>query len=153
MPFHSSSRLICRNLVFLRHLGLGIDSEIIAPKWERALGTHFASRHWNCFLLTSAFCPSPLHAAPSSLMEVLVFAPACGPPPDSGGLVCHQLASRCLPRSFLPQFSVWSICMCLPALGLPVPVHVRNSDLVCTVYVLACRFGRREPGLLLGQGL
>lgn len=74
----------------------------------------------------------------SSLMEVLVFAPACGSPPDSGGLVCYQLASRCLPWGFL-AWSVWSRFLasaCSFLLGdCPCLLHVRNSDLACTVYV------------------
>lgn len=76
-------------------------------------------------VLSSHFCLLPF-ASPcclSSLMEVLVFAPARGPPPDPGGLVCHQLASRCLPRIFLPcsVFGAGSLCPhAHPCSALPV---------------------------------
>lgn len=49
----------------------------------------------------SAFCP-PSTRCPSSPVEVLVLAPARGPPPDAGGPVLLQLAPRCPPRSRLP---------------------------------------------------
>ena len=65
-PLHPSPRLILKDfkdLVLLRHLGLGRGSEIITPKWEQVLDVPFASRHWKCFLLTCAFSASPPHAA------------------------------------------------------------------------------------------
>lgn len=57
-------------------------------------------------VLSSHLCLLPFASTrcTSSLVEVLVSAPAHGPPPDSGGLVCHQLASRCLPWSFRPHW-------------------------------------------------
>lgn len=151
-----SSRLILRNLVLLRHLGLGVDSEIIAPKWERVLGASFASRHWKCFLLTSAFCPSPPHAAcpvswrywslprPVGRRRTLgdLYAPVSWRQGACLGVFLHVGCSEPVPASACASL-LWD-CPCL--------LHVGNSDLTCTVCMLACRFGRREPGVFLGLG-
>lgn len=85
-----------------------------------------------CLLPFASTCCLP------SLMEVLVIAPACGPPPDPGGLVCHQLASRCLPRSFLRV-------RCLEP-GPCVRMHIRAVHRPCLLHARRCACPCRACG-------
>lgn len=90
--------------------------------------------------INSAFCP-PSTCFLTSVLEILLSAPVCGSPPDSGGLVCHQLASRCLPWEISLHLLLGAKSLHLhelPALGLPMPAACKKTNkrglvnLVCT---------------------
>lgn len=129
----------------LGHLELGIDSG--RPLLGNIVRCSQACSSGSELLLP---LPSALHptCCLASLLEVLLSAPVCGSPPDSGGLVCHQLASRCLP---LEISCIWCLepgpCICLhelPALGLPVSAACEKHGLVI-LCVQAWRMGRSGP--------
>ena len=135
MALHSSSRLVLRDLVLLRHLGRGIDSEIIAPKWEDVLGAAFASRHWKCFLLTSAFCPSPPHAAHPVSWKYWSLPRPMGRRRTLGDLYAISWRQGAYLGVFLPaRYSEPGPCICM-LWDCPCLLHVRNGDLVCTMCV------------------
>ena len=155
MALHSSSGLILRNLVLLRQLGLGRDTELIAPKWEHVLGAAFASRPWKCFLLTSSFCPSPPHAARPVSWRYWSLPQPAGRRQTLGDLYAISWRQGAYLGVFLPIrcsepdpasacIPLLQDCLCL--------LHVKNGDLVCTMCVSACMFGRREPGVFLDRG-
>lgn len=125
MALHSGGRLILRTWVLLRHLGLGIDSEIIAPTWEHVLGVPLAWRHCKCFLLTSAFCPSPPHAARPVSWRYWSLPRPMGRRRTLGDLYAISWRQGAYLGVFVPiGYSEPGpcICMCLAALGPPVPV-------------------------------
>ena len=155
MALHSSSGLILRNLVLLRHLELSRDTELIAPKWQCVLGAAFASKPWKCFLLTSSFCPSPPHAARPVSWRYWSLPQPAGRRRTLGDLYAVSWRQGAYLGVSLPircsELDPVSACAPLPQDRL-CPLHVRNGGLVCTMCVLACMFGRREPGVFLDLG-
>lgn len=113
------------------------------------LGAPFAWRHWTCFLLTSAFCPSPPHAACPVSWRYWSLPRPVGRRRTLGDLYAISWRQGVYLGVFFPC-GVWSRVLASACASLLWDslclLHVRNSDLVCAVCVLACRFGRREPG-------
>lgn len=118
--------------------GLGVDSEISVLKWEGALGALFAWRHWESCLLTSAFCPSPPHAArPVSWRYWSLPRPVCRRR-TLGDLYAISWRQGCLRRCFLPRSGLGAGSLRLhapPALGGLCLLHVRKGSCLCRVCV------------------
>lgn len=141
-PLHPSPRLILKDfkdLVLLRHLGLGRGSEIITPKWEQVLDVPFASRHWKCFLLTCAFSASPPHAACPVSWRYWSLPRPVGRRRTLGDLYAISWRQGAYPVVFFHVRCLElgpCICMRLPVRGLPVPVACeKQCPCLCPVCV------------------
>lgn len=129
--------------------GFGTDSERIAPRGAHVLGAPFAWRHRKCFLLTSAFCPSPPHAACPVSWRYWSLPRPVGRRRTLGDLYAISWRQGVYLGVSFPVGCLgpgprvrMHICA-LPACAC----CMRDTEPVRAVRVVACRFGWREPGL------
>lgn len=137
-----------------------------SPRWnggeERTGGCEQACLLSTCPLpafwatqVSSSFCPSPPHAARPVSWRYWSLPQPAGRRRTLGDLYAISWRQGAYLGVFLPIrcsepdpasacIPLLQDCLCL--------LHVKNGDLVCTMCVSACMFGRREPGVFLDLG-